>query len=478
VNWNFKDYAIADDAPFRIAVLVGDLQLGYLDLVKQGSVFRNQTTGKVVSRAAGGKLPLKFRIETGALCSPGAIECFEGQVGPAGGTFTIARSDGTKPAGTEFPQGALQETVNLIIERVTSGECLPTDVPQYEGCYRFHTEPYVEQFELPVTVGVCLLDPAGLPFLNDQQLRLWKWSEVAGDPLVELERALIDYLECPPLTQLGAGTSNALLLGAARAGAWLLKPFASVFGPRDAFALTIREGGKLINFSRIGWVRPLSVELRSGDGQSGRAGQALPVQPRARVVNKYGMTVQGVPDRVVQFTPSGDGSASPATAVTDAAGEAATTWTLSTTPGANTLLARTPTSRAIAPVPYEAEALFQALGTPPVSLIWLPTLAPTWDTSGSDAAGQQATVVISVVNGPVLQTISAGEGSDGYFASWVVPPLDPALVYRITVMAGGTEIGHIDLLERDGRLRNAATDAVVLNLSFSNTLLIRFRLVL
>jgi hypothetical protein len=52
----------------------------------------------------------------------------------------------------------------------------------------------------------------------------------------------------------------------------------------------------------------------------------------------------------------------PPSTFSDANGFAFTQWELNTTPGLNTLLVRTPTSRAIAPVPYEAEATFTATG--------------------------------------------------------------------------------------------------------------------
>ena len=359
VSWAAKNYVIADNVPFRVVVLIGDVQLGYFDMVKLAKTFRNADNDEVISR--NGTVPIKFRIENGALCGT-ATECFEGLVGPNGGTFTINRADGAKPAGTEFPSGALDDTVTLVITRVMSGECLPTDVPQYQGCYRFTTEPHVDNFNLPVTVGVCMLDIAGVPYFNDQQLRLWKWSEVNGDPIQELERVIIDYLDCPAPTALSARGGSSLLLGATRAGSWLLKPLAAVFGPSVAHADIIGyEGGKLGNFSLISWVRPLSVQITAGDNQSALAGRTVAIPPQVRVVNKYGLTEMGLPGLVVNFTPSGNGASLPSV-ITNASGFAKTEWILSTTPGANTLLARVPTSRPIAPTPYEAEATVKATG--------------------------------------------------------------------------------------------------------------------
>ena len=484
VNWNTKKKAGPLNVPFRLVVLLGDIQLGYVDLIRTANnSVKNTTTGAALNRNIDGTVPIDFRIENGVLCAQTSTECFEGSVGPNGGTFTIQRSDGTKPAGTQFPAGALSETVTLIIERYF-GECLPTDAPQYQGCYRFRTEPYVENFQLPATVGVCLFDASAASFLNTGQLRLWKWSEEAGDPIVELERVIIDYLECPPL-QVGMRTNSELLLGAARAGSFLLKPLANLLLPREAYALAGYEGGKLINFSRIGWVRPLTVEITGGNNQTGTAGQTLSAPLSMRVVNKYGTVTQPLSGRALNFTPSGNGSASPPATTTDGAGAASTTWTLSTTAGANTLLARTPTSRAIAPVPFEAEATFSAQGQPAATLLWLPPLVTIWETTGVDIPGLQPTVTVASTGGvsafslqlsQILVTLNAVETTDGYEATWNFGTLDPNLGYRVSVSIGGIDLGSIDLIIKRGTLRNAATDAVVLDLANYSSLGIRFRL--
>ena len=121
-------------------------------------------------------------------------------------------------------------------------------------------------------------------------------------------------------------------------------------------------GGKLGNFSIIGWVRPLAVNITAGDNQTGQVGRRVATPPTVQIVNKYGLTVMGVAGRTVDFTPSGNGLANPPSTVSNALGFASTQWELATTPGLNTLLVRTPTSRSIAPTPYEAEVTFKATG--------------------------------------------------------------------------------------------------------------------
>jgi hypothetical protein len=457
-DWDTKRYPAPVEVPFRMVVMVGSIQLGYVDLFRTSSgTFKNFTTGDILNRRVDGTVPMAFRIEDGALCAPGAAECFEGSVGPEGGTFTITRTNGTKPAGTQFPVGALDRTVTLIIERVT-GECLPTDAPQYQGCYRFHTEPEVDDFELPATVGVCVLDPAALSYFNSGQLRLWKWSEEPGDQITELERVTIEYLECPTLQSIGMRSNSPLLLGAAK----LLKPFASLVLPREAHAFGVYEGGKLINFSRIGWVRPLTVEVKSGDDQTGTAGQALANPVGIRVTNKYGTITEGVAGRAVTFTPSGNGFAAPPATFTNLFGEASTIWTLATTPGANTLLARALTSRPIAPVPYEAEATANATGIQPFQLYWHPTIGLTFTFTGTPVMGQNPVVKVSVVSGGLLQTLSTTEVSTDYQVTWTFPNVPQNTPLRLTVNANGQDVGFVDLVFRDGGLYRVDTNTRVM----------------
>ena len=475
VNWHTKNHVIPQNTPFRIVVRVGSISLGHIDLVRSGNKFSTHGTGNDVN-LGNGTLPIKFVIERGALCL-GAVECFEGTAGPEGGTFVIERPDGIKPAGTELPPGALKENVTLIIERIL-GECLPTDVPQYQGCYRFRTEPHVDNFEVPGTVGVCLLDPAGIPLLETSQLRLWKWSEVEGDPIQELERVEIEYLECPDVGGIGALANSPLFL--ARAAGKLLSPLANVLLPRPAYAMARNEGGKLINFSRVGWVRPLSVEIKSGDGQTGTAGKPLAEPVEVRVVNKYGDIIEGVPGRTVTFMPSGNGSAEPAGATTDTNGKAATVWTLATTPGPNSLLARVLTSRPIAPVPYEAESTASATGLAEIKVrkvVWLPPIAAEYDKSGTFVPNLEPVVVIRTSSGKIVHHAKADEEHKAYHTDWKFKYLQKGETYRISVKLEGESVGHVDLRVVKNKLINVATNTVVAHLDYDKHLRIKFRIV-
>lgn len=96
---------------------------------------------------------------------------------------------------------------------------------------------------------------------------------------------------------------------------------ASLEGLSDSAKATVRQ-------------RPASVAASSGDGQEGRPGRVLPEPVVVRVADAGGSPVEGVE---VSF--AGDGTADPASAVSDSAGMAGTTWTLSELAGAQALTA-------------------------------------------------------------------------------------------------------------------------------------------
>src|SRR5687768_2388789 len=69
VSFNTKLYPITTNAPFRIAVLLGDLLIGYTDVVaRSGGKYENATTGAAIVLQNGRTIPIKFRIENGVVC--------------------------------------------------------------------------------------------------------------------------------------------------------------------------------------------------------------------------------------------------------------------------------------------------------------------------------------------------------------------------------------------------------------------------
>ena len=470
LEWHTGSYVIPVDQSIRISVLLGNFLAGYIDVVKgSDGKFRDTETNTVIS--GNSTLPIKFRIEKGVICGT-KPHCIENAVTP-GGEDVIENGF----AGAEFPGGAVEQTVNLVIEGESLDKCLPTDLPQFKGCVHFSTEPEVENFQQVVEVAICI-EPAGVPYMQAHQLRLWKWSEVPGEAMKELEPTTVN-LECPTATA-SLESASPLVRGLARAGNMLMTPIAALFGPTDAYAIGGYEGGKLINFSRVGWVRPLDIEITQGNNQTGTIGGTLPINPTVRLKNRYGTALTG-PDPFVlnwpvTFTPSPNGVATPASTTANAGGFASTAWTLSTTIGANTLLAKAITSQAIAPAPYETQVTFNATGEDLLKVKWLTPLVAKSTVTGIYQAGRSPIITVSVVGGPVLATLPMTESNSQYSVNWNIPTLDATKQYKVAVSGNGVEYGYVLLEIVNNELRNVTTGDKVLNLKNSRTLPIKLML--
>lgn len=75
VNWHTDQFALSTTATYRIRVLVGNQELGHADVsvVSNGSQLKNVATGEYIGLVDGKTLPIKFRVEQGALVVPPAI---------------------------------------------------------------------------------------------------------------------------------------------------------------------------------------------------------------------------------------------------------------------------------------------------------------------------------------------------------------------------------------------------------------------
>lgn len=132
VYWNTAQGSLSVDKTYRVIVLSGSTKLGYvdIDLVATSAEASGVDTNQFTPVVLGNWLPIRFRIEKGALCGE-TIDCFEGTLTPDGGDFVVPSGF----AGVAIPQGAVDHPVNIIIERVpideaNGGLCLPTPMQQ------------------------------------------------------------------------------------------------------------------------------------------------------------------------------------------------------------------------------------------------------------------------------------------------------------------------------------------------------------
>jgi adhesin/invasin len=191
--------------------------------------------------------------------------------------------------------------------------------------------------------------------------------------------------------------------GTASPGSWTLGTVAG------ANTLTVTAGGLAgppLTFTATGVSgAPGRMAMNAGNGQTATVGTAVATTPRVLVTDAYDNPVPGV--AVTFAVASGGGAVTGAAATTDASGIAAAgSWTLGTTPGANTLRATSPgltgspvtfsatgvvgaaaryvvTSSSYAPVAGTAVAVSAQLADQYGNLVATPGIRVTWSRTGT-----------------------------------------------------------------------------------------------
>ncbi|HEV2749125.1 MAG TPA: hypothetical protein VGV12_01230 [Gemmatimonadales bacterium] len=263
VNWDTSQPQINVNLFYRIRVFgsSGGLLLGFADMdpVANGSGLKNVNTGQYIGLVDGRTLPIMFRIEQGAfLGDQTCTDCVEATVGNGGATVVT----NTGFAGAQFPAGWLASAnpVVVTIERVTTvnglpldnlgdvlARCIPLSNTQFEGCYRFTTQP-TATFATNVTVGVC----ATVAEPDHDVIQLFQVEEpVGGGPLI---RALTNVPA--PFVSCEGFASSAATAGWRGSLEWLVRQVETVVMPKRAFAYHLGAGGSTCCFSRMGWVLP------------------------------------------------------------------------------------------------------------------------------------------------------------------------------------------------------------------------------
>jgi hypothetical protein len=149
----------------------------------------------------------------------------------------------------------------------------------------------------------------------------------------------------------------------------------------------------------------------AGDGQSGPAGSTLPTAIRVRAVGENNLAVSGV---TVTFTAPNNGNANPTSAVTDANGEASTSWTLPQSVGTHSLTASVTTAGGVQSVTFGASAT-----TPPPSGIQITDGDGQSGQAGSALPRQVVARVVNTIGGPVsgvTVTFTPGTGAGQSFS--------------------------------------------------------------
>jgi hypothetical protein len=169
VNWRTDLTPLNVLKFYRIRVLIGTALLGFADVdpVSSGKDLKNVQTDQYIPLLDGRTLPIKFRIETGALCAVDGTPCASTTVNLAtgGGIELLGGGEDFKfdiPTGTTATfggQAVSDVTFNL---EVCSG--IDVDLPKVGACLRVST--YFDApggsgelvFSNPILISLCVLN--------------------------------------------------------------------------------------------------------------------------------------------------------------------------------------------------------------------------------------------------------------------------------------------------------------------------------
>jgi uncharacterized protein YjdB len=167
VNWHTDQFGLDPAKSYRIRILVAGTELGFADVsvVSGGKALKNAQSGQVITLLDGTTLPIKFRIEIGAVFV----------VGPSGSSITSQDGNVT----LQVPAGALSEPVGITVAPSTD---YPSDPALVSGA-EFRFGPEGTKFAKPVKLEI-VYPPGNVPAgLSETALRIHKlingqWVEV------------------------------------------------------------------------------------------------------------------------------------------------------------------------------------------------------------------------------------------------------------------------------------------------------------
>ena len=227
VNWNTSESVLNLSKFYRIQVFVGPARLGFADVDPVASVsqLKNVQTGEYIGLVDGRTLPIKFRIESGALCGADGTPCAAETINLAlgGGVELIVPGEDFHfdiPAGTQATTlgGQVVTDVTFNLE-LCSG--IDVDLPKFGQCLRvtalYDAAGTALQFSKPALISMCSFQSV---------------SEGQGE-LITLHQQDGDLIRALPHAQ-----PNCNVIGARTTESWWRKLAATLFTPRSLYAST------------------------------------------------------------------------------------------------------------------------------------------------------------------------------------------------------------------------------------------------
>jgi hypothetical protein len=352
VNVGLQRYAaswtvpVSDDIFYRISVWIGGvgtgIRLGFADVhtVPSPAQLKSVNQDQFIGQQDGSNLPIRFRIEIGALCDPpGRRPCDSSTLEFAsGGSVNISTDGGQTSSGVTLPPQSLARQHTLTVQKCKDGDLNPRaiDLPTFGSCVTVKATPGLGTTPLnnPAIVQVCdlagTLSAAGL--VSEAQEHRITLHRLDGSTV----QALPHVAGCPEFTGQRTPSLGSVLAELAHghlkaAGGKLLE----MLGPTALNArrrrINLGGGGSTFGFSDFQFALPAKMDFYLGNGQTAPINSTLLIPPAVRVTDLGGDPVARA---TVHFATT-DGSVGPASDTTDTDGNgiATTSWTLGATIG-------------------------------------------------------------------------------------------------------------------------------------------------
>lgn len=290
VNWNTSLTNLVLTKEYRIRVLLGSVELGFVDVdpVVSGSQLKNVETGEFVGLVDGRTLPIKFRIENGAACFGGL--CNSKTINLAQGGFVVFAATGDR---VDIPAQQSNQIVNVTVQACPN---LNVDFPVFGNCLNVLADPPLAARLAPAaTVSMCSLPSFALPPLHAQE-ELLTLHRRDGNVVVALPHST-DF--CGGTIGL-ADAPRSLALRGLRAlrdvGEWLFRP-TTLHASNLVF--DVGAGGQTDGFSDFQFALPAAMSFASLANQTVVPNSAVPSTPSVLVTDALG---QPVANARVHFT--------------------------------------------------------------------------------------------------------------------------------------------------------------------------------
>ncbi len=347
---------VSADVFYRIRIKLGpDVTLGFADVhsVPDPAHLRGVNQDEFVGRQDGSTIPVKFRIEKGALCffydptytGPCNSSTFDFEDGGSLGLGGIGSLDvPSQPPGTEH---------TLTMRTCLDLNPRAIDLPTFGSCIHVEVTPPLDPGESltnPAILQVCDLagDLATGGIYSHEQEGLITLHRLDDLPDGSTEvHALPHVAGCRDFASTTPSFKSVLKeLARGHLGAAFGK-LAAMVGPTPLYArrrrINLGGGGSTKVFSDFQFALPAKMSIYAGNGQFAAPSTTLPVDPAVIVTD---LNDNPVANATVHFAPAtlADGSVNPlirTTLTTPLTGIATTSWTLgpATVTGTQTMIA-------------------------------------------------------------------------------------------------------------------------------------------